>query len=73
MIIIDAKIYKDDQERQTIRGLSYAQAEPLAVALRENGIKYKHSVWEETQSLIPMKEGEEHAEKTIRLRRVVRG
>ena len=72
MIIIDLKFYKEGQERQTVRGLSYAQAEPLMVALRENGVDFKHIVWEETDSLIPMKEGEEQNEKEIRLRRVVR-
>jgi len=71
MILIDFKFYKDGQERQTVRGLSYTQAEPLMLALRENDIDFKHIVWEETPSLTPMKEGESN-EKTIQLRRVVR-
>ena len=73
MVIIDFKFYKEGRERQTVRGLSYAQAEPLMVALRENDVDFKHIVWEETQSSIPMKEGEDQNEKTIRLQRVIRG
>ena len=67
MIIIDIKIYKDGRERQTVRGLSYAQAGPLSEALKENGIKYKSIVWE---SIIPMKEGEGN-EKEVQFRRVI--
>lgn len=70
MLIIDFKFYKEGRERQTVRGLSYAQAEPLMVALRENDVDFKHIVWEETPSSIPMKEGESN-EKTIRLQRVI--
>lgn len=70
MILIDVKIYKNGRERQTIRGLSYAQAQSLMSALREHDIRHKHSVWEETNALIPIKEGESNA-KTLRLQRVV--
>lgn len=70
MVLIDVKIYKDGKERQTIRGLSYAQANSLTQALQEHGIKYKPLIWEETEALIPVKEGEVH-EKTLRLQRIV--
>lgn len=73
MILIDVKIYKNGQERQTVRGLSYAQASTLTQILQGHDIKHKSLIWEETQSLIPMKEGEDRNEKTIRLQRVVRG
>ena len=74
MIIVDIKFYDEkDKEEETVRGLSYAQVEPLTRALHKRGIKFKHIVWEETQSSTPMKEGEDQNEKTIRLQRVIRG
>jgi len=74
MIIVDIKFYDEKgKEEETVRGLSYAQVEPLIRALRKRGINFKHIVWEETKSLVPMKEGEDQNEKEIRLQRVIRG